>query len=58
MSWKPEVKVIGDDKWYDNALRFTTEKEAKASARDLNMRWSAVAETRATESTDEVNQGT
>jgi len=54
MSWKPEVKVVNDEKWYGNALRFKTEDEAKRNAVDLSYRWTAVVDTRATESEDPV----
>lgn len=56
MSWKPEVKVIGEpDKWYDNALRFATRAEAEANAKDLHRRWTQCTDWRATESADPVN---
>jgi hypothetical protein len=55
MSWKPEVQVVNDPKWYDNATRFATEAEALAYARDLEMRWTSAREVRAVESPDPVN---
>jgi hypothetical protein len=55
MSWKPEVQTDATGKWYENALRFATRQEAENRARDLSMRWSAVREWRAAESTDPVN---
>lgn len=55
MSFKPEVKVIGDDKWYDNAVRFATREEAELSAKDLAGRWMLVTHWRATKSDDPVN---
>jgi len=55
MSWKPEVQTDNTGKWYDNALRFATRDEAENSARDLQMRWFAVQDTRASESGDPVN---
>ena len=55
MSFKPEVQVHNDPKWYNNALCFATREEAEANARDLRMRWLAVVETRAAESDDTVN---
>jgi hypothetical protein len=55
MSWKPEVQTDETGKWYGNALRFATEKEARDSAEDLMMRWFAVHSTRATECSDPVN---
>ena len=55
MSWKPEVLVAGDPKWYDNGLRFKTKDEAEAYARDLAGRWISVRNHRAVESTDDWN---
>jgi hypothetical protein len=40
MAWKPQVKVVGDPKWYENGLSFETEEEAISSARSLYYRWS------------------
>jgi hypothetical protein len=54
-SWKPEVQTDNTGKWYGNALRFATEKEAIDNARDLSMRWLAVKEFRAAPSEDPVN---
>ena len=54
MSWKPEVIADSTGKWYDNALRFATREEAAASARELSMRWLAVRDWQATESSDPV----
>ena len=55
MSWKPEVRVPVDNKWYDNAVRFETEAEAHAYALDLESRWTSVREIRTTEVDDPVN---
>lgn len=55
MSWKPEVQADASGKWYGNALRFATRKEAERSAHDLSLRWTAVLATRAVESDDLVN---
>lgn len=52
-SWKPEVKVDGS--WATNGLRFATQTEAFESAVQIQMRWWAVDDVRATESQDEVN---
>ena len=41
-SWKPVVKVFGEDKWHHNGLSFATEAEAQAAANDLMGRWSLV----------------
>jgi hypothetical protein len=55
MSFKPEVKVGSDPKWYDNALVFATRKEAEDNAKNLSMRWLQVVDHRAVESTEPVN---
>lgn len=55
MSWRPEVIADSSGQWTPNGLRFATKEEAEASALDLSMRWTAVRETRAAESTDPVN---
>lgn len=54
-SWKPEVQTDNSGNWYGNALRFATEEEALANARDLSMRWTLVRDYRASESDDEPN---
>lgn len=55
MSFAPEVIADNTGKWYGNALRFATRQEAEQNAVDLSMRWFAVRDTRAVESTDPVN---
>ncbi len=52
MSWKLELKVGG--RWYDTALRFATQEEAAAAAKDTFPNW-LTAEDRAVESNDPVN---
>src|SRR5271166_3664294 len=52
MSFKPEVFVQGS--WSTNALRFETETEAYRYAVDLAMRWTLVADFRATGCADPV----
>ena len=52
-SWKPVVQTDATGKWYSNALRFRTEKEAYDNACDLMMRWSSVKDVAAHESDDE-----
>ena len=54
-SWKPEVIADSSGKFFGNALRFATQAEAEANARDLANRWFAVTAWRATESADPVN---
>ena len=55
MSYAPQVKTGTDPKWYGNALRFSTEKEAKANVLNLMSRWIAVVDTRTVVSSDPVN---
>ena len=55
MSWKPEVKVSGENNWCSNSLRFATKEEAESNAKDLMRRWMLVTDTRAAESEDPVN---
>ncbi len=52
-SWKPEVLVDGE--WTSNSLRFDTELEAKASAKELMSRWITVNDGRSSQSNDPVN---
>ena len=54
-SWKPEVQTDDSGKWYGNALRFATEKEAYDNASALCGRWMMVREFRAAPSMDRVN---
>ena len=55
MSWRAETKVVNDDKWYGNGLRFETEEEAVKYAVDLGLRWNAVVDTRVVHSDAPVN---
>jgi hypothetical protein len=54
MSWKPEVQVVNDDKWYPNGLAFETKEEAEGYAKDLYRRWGATTAWRAAESDEPV----
>lgn len=54
-SWKGEVQVGSDEKWYDNAIRLATKEEAEAYVSDLFMRWTLTTNKRVVESPDEVN---
>ena len=54
MSFKVEVKVIGEPHWVGNALRFATWGEAHDYGLDLGNRWTQVEEMRTVESTDPV----
>jgi hypothetical protein len=54
-SWKPEIRVIDDPKWYDNAVRFKTRPEAEKYASDLFTRWTTAEGWRVVETDDPVN---
>lgn len=55
MSYKPEVRVGADPKWYDNSLAFATREEAELSAKDLFNRWMLTTAWRVVESEQPVN---
>ena len=56
MSYKPEVQTAGDgDSWSSNAARFATAQEAQDYVYNLMFRWTAVSNTRVSESPDAVN---
>ena len=55
MSWKIEVVVDDSGEWEADPLRFETQREALAYARDLEFRWSAVRDKRIVKSEDPVN---
>ena len=55
MSYKLEVKTVGDKTWSSNALRFATIEEANIYGKDLFHRWTAVTEYQATLCDDPVN---
>jgi hypothetical protein len=55
MSWKVEVMVDDSGEWVGDQLRFKTEQEALAYARDLEFRCSAVRDKRMVKSGDPVN---
>lgn len=55
MSWKPEVYIKSEDKWCSNALVFATREEAEQNAFDLLCRWYVPSDSRAVESTEDVN---
>lgn len=52
-SYKPQVQVVNDNKWYDNALRFATHLEAMNYALDLHLRWTQTSAYGVAESSDE-----
>jgi hypothetical protein len=54
-SYKAEVIADSSGKFCANALRFATREEAESYVFDLSMRWTAVRETRVSESDDPVN---
>jgi len=49
MSWKPAVKVFGEEPFYQNSLTFATETEALDNAHDLMCRWTRVEDFKAVE---------
>lgn len=51
-SWKMEVKT---GNWASNSCRFATKEEAEAAGHELLSRWFGPTDSRAVESTDEVN---
>jgi hypothetical protein len=55
MSWRIEVVVDDSGEWEGDPLRFETQREALAYARDLEFRWSAVRDKRVVKSEDPVN---
>lgn len=56
MSWKVEVIVDDSGEWEGDPLRFATEHEALAYARDLEFRCSAIRDKRIAMSGDAVNE--
>ena len=55
MSWQVEVVVDDSGEWVGDPLRFKTEQEALAYARDLEFRCAAVRDKRMVKSEDPVN---
>jgi hypothetical protein len=55
MCWKVELIVDDSGEWEGDPLRFETEQQALAYARDLEFRWSAVREKRIVKSEDSAN---
>lgn len=55
MSWKPEIKVHGENDFHTNALRFATKDESDQYALDLFRRWMMANEYRSTQCDDPVN---
>jgi len=55
MSWKAEIQVAGDPKWYDNAVRFATKREAEQYAEDLYQRWTTAKNWRVSKADEQVN---
>ena len=47
VKYKVEVQTVGDPKFYSNAKRYDTLKEAENAAFNLAMRWAAVVDYRA-----------
>ena len=55
MSYRAEVIADNSGQWVSNGLRFATAAEAAAYVHDLAWRWTAVRETRVSESDETVN---
>lgn len=55
MSFKAQIQVINDSKWYDNGLRFETEAETIAYGRDLFDRWMQAERYQVVESDEAAN---
>jgi hypothetical protein len=55
MSWKVEVVMDDTGEWEGDTLRFVSEQEALAYARDLEFRCSAVRDKRIVRSEDTAN---
>jgi hypothetical protein len=55
MTWKVEVVVDDSGEWVGDPLRFETDREALAYARDLEFRCSAVRDKRLVKSEDPLN---
>jgi hypothetical protein len=55
MSYKCEIKVLHDQKYYQNAVSFATEEEAKAYGRNKLCFWTVSEDFRVVESTESVN---
>ena len=55
MSYKVEIRAVGETSWHSNALRFATQDEAEGSGRSLFMRWFGCDAYRTAESDEPVN---
>ena len=54
-SYAPQVIADSTGNWCGNGLRFATKQEALDNVRNLEMRWTAVRDTRVVKSDDPVN---
>ncbi len=54
-SWKVQIATAEDPDWVDNGIRLATKEQAVMYACDLASRWTALVESRITESEDPVN---
>jgi hypothetical protein len=54
-SYNVEVRTMGESRWASNAIRFTTEQEAKEAGADLARRWTMVQDWRVAQTTDKPN---
>jgi hypothetical protein len=55
MSWKPAIKVYGEEPFYTNGQTFATKEEAEKSARNRLWNWSLAEDSKAVESEEPVN---
>jgi hypothetical protein len=55
VSYKTQLKVVNDKKFYDNAIRLATPEEAKNYGEHKLDTWSAAVEYQVVESDDPVN---
>jgi len=56
MSWKVEFVMDDSGEWIGDPLRFKTEQEALAYARDLEFRCSAIRDKRLSRCEESINQ--
>jgi hypothetical protein len=55
MSWKYEIKVCGDPKFYQNSVVLATKEEAEKAGRNKHWNWTQAEEYRVVEVDEPVN---
>jgi len=55
MSYKVEIRAVGESSWHSNGCRFATKEEAEGSGHSLFMRWFGCDACRVAVSDDPVN---